>query len=308
MQRATQVVERLKGPVVPINICFGQDDSVHYAAIRKYVNWLCEEKVPVLLLTYGSSEYGSLTDDEIWRLTAELAEEIAGRSLFITATGWWWPGECREFLKHADEVGADVVMIQTDHHLEMNREVLLGYYDRVQDAAPIPLMLYNPGTPEVFPVSVAAELAKRPQIVGIKNDGEAFGFYYDLIRSTIDEDFGVVSGGMMRNFIYGYPAGSTAYLCPIAPFLPSIALEFYHLLVAEQYQKAWEMIFRYEDSFIRIVDELAWLPSIKSAINLYGLYPNDRMRSPRVSHTDKEREELRQGLESVFGPVKKVKL
>ena len=54
MNKYDSARERLKGPVVPINVCFTDGDAVDYAATRKYVGWLCQQKVPVLLLTYGS--------------------------------------------------------------------------------------------------------------------------------------------------------------------------------------------------------------------------------------------------------------
>ena len=306
MKRSVQVVQRLKGPVVPLNVCFADDDSVDFVAIRKYVNWLCEQKVPVLLLTYGSSEFCGLTNEEIWRLTAELAEEIAGRSLFIASTGWWNIGQCREFLKHADQAGEDAVKVQTHPGLEMNREVLVGYFDRIQDAASIPLLLWSPGSTGPIPVDVVAELAKRPQIVGMKNDGDPFYAYYDLIRATLDQDFGVISGGLMRNFVFGYQLGSPAYLCGIAPFLPVVALKFYNLLVARQYDEAWNMVFCYEEPWMKTGAELEWLGSIKSAIYLYGLYPNNRLRSPRVSHTAEQCDKIRRCLERVFGRIERV--
>ena len=57
MERATHAVEQLKGPIVPVNTCFGDDDSLDVGTMRKYVNWLCEQHIPVILLTYGSSEF-----------------------------------------------------------------------------------------------------------------------------------------------------------------------------------------------------------------------------------------------------------
>lgn len=45
MNRAVQVVQRLRGPVVPINVCFNADGTVNYAAVGAYVDWLCEELV-----------------------------------------------------------------------------------------------------------------------------------------------------------------------------------------------------------------------------------------------------------------------
>ena len=43
MSRSADVVDRLKGPVVPVNICFADDHSVDYDAMRRYVDWLCEQ-------------------------------------------------------------------------------------------------------------------------------------------------------------------------------------------------------------------------------------------------------------------------
>ena len=307
MERAIRVVERLKGPIVPVNICFGDDDSLNVPAMRKYVNWLCEQNIPVILLTYGSSEFCSLTDQEIWRLTAELAEEISGRSLFIGSTGWWPPEPCRDFLKHCDSVGVDAVKIQMHPGLGVKREVIVGYFDSVQDAAPIPLLILG-AWQDPYPVGIVAELAKRPEVVGIKNDGHPFYAYYDLIRTTTEENFAVVSGGQMRNFMFGYPLGSTAYLCTVAPFRPDIALTFYNALTTGNDADAREVVFRYEEPWLKVATGLGWLPSIKSALHIHGLYPNHRLRTPAVFHTDEQHREVRAALARIFGTIKSVEL
>jgi dihydrodipicolinate synthase/N-acetylneuraminate lyase len=307
MEQTLLVVDRLKGPVVPLNLCFAEDDSLDLAAMRRYVNWLCEQHVPVVLLTYGSSEFASLTEGEIWRLTEEVAEEVAGRALFIASTGWWGPGPCREFLKHAERVGADAVKVQIHPWLGVKREVLVGYFDRIQDAAAIPLLMWGPWL-DPYPVDVVAELAQRPEVVGIKNDGDPFYAYYDLIRATAGENFAVISGGQMRNFMFGYPLGSPAYLCPIAPFRPDLALRFYGRLTAGRSEEAWAFVFRYEEPWLRAAVALDWLPSIKSALHVYGLYPNHRLRPPALSHTAEQHQQVREMLEEVFGPIEPVGL
>ena len=309
MDRAKQVIERLKGPVVPINMCFTEDMEVNYPAMRRYVNWLCEQGVPIVLLTYGSSEMAWLSDEDVWRLTAELAEEVAGRALFITSTRFWNPKVCRGFLKHADRVGADAVKVQINPWAGQGRhEVFVGYHDLVQDAAPIPLLLWcNSAETGAATIDAVAELARRPQIVGCKNDEDAFYYYYDLLRATRDEDFAVISGGQMRNFAFGFQLGSPAYLCPIAPFRPDIALKFYNLLVEGRLEEAWQMVFRYEDPWIQKACELDWLFSIKSALVLHGLFPAS-CRTPFQAPDEAKRDQVRQCIESVFGPIQAVDL
>ena len=307
MDRAAQALKRLKGPIATVNVCFNEDGTVNYTAVGKYINWLCEQKIPVLLLTYGSSEFASLSDEEIWELTETVARANGGRSLCIASTDFWKPAKTREFLKHADSVGVDAVKVQINPWLPKTRKVLVRYFDLIERASDMPLLLWGHAPPP-FPVEVVAELAQRRNIIGMKNDADPFYDYYDLIRSTADEGFAVISGGQMRNFAFGYQIGSPAYLCTIAPFRPDIALVFYDLLVARRFDEAWQMVFQYEEPWLKKALEMDWLLSIKSALLLYGLYPNNRPCETRRPHTVEESEKIRQCLESVFGPIQKVSL
>lgn len=299
MDRAARVLERLKGPVVPLNICFNADGTVDYNAVAAYVDWLCQQGVPVLLLTYGSSEFASLSDAEIRELTAAVGRANAGRALFITSTGFWKPALAREFLRFADSAGADAVKVQIHPWLPKTRQVLVGYFDLLEGSGDIPLLLWGTAPPP-FPVAVVAELAQRPRIVGMKNDGDPFYDYYDLIRATRDRGFGVVSGGQMRNFAFGYPLGSPAYLCTLAPFRPQIALGFYRHLVEGRLDQAWEVVFRYEEPWLSWAVERGWLAPMKSAIQLLGFYPNNRPAPPQPPPPPGLLEEVRARLEEIF--------
>ena len=300
MSRATEVVDRLKGPVVPVNICFADDDSIDYEAMRRYVDWLCEQRVPVVLLTYGSSEFSVLSASEVWKLTELFARTVAGRALFVTSTGYWSIEECREFLRHADAVGADAVKVQINPWLGQEREVLVGYFDALRGAAGIPLLLWG-AWPDPYPIATVRELAARDEVVGIKNDGDPFYAYYDLLRATADRSFAVISGGQMRNFMLGYPLGGAAYLCTVAPFRPDLALRFYGHLQAGEMDAAWAMVERYEDRWLQLAIKHGWLESVKVAMELHGLVPNARLGRPRPSLEGAARAAVQQTVREVFG-------
>ena len=97
MSRGQGVVARLKGPVVPINVCFNEEGTVKYGAVGGYGDWLCEEKTGVRRVTAGSREDVSLSDREIWDLTATVAKANDGRSLFVASTGFWKPSHVPYF-------------------------------------------------------------------------------------------------------------------------------------------------------------------------------------------------------------------
>lgn len=294
MNRAKRSYDRLKGPVVPLNICFREDRTIDFEATSRYVDWLCAQGVPVIMLTYGSSEFAWMTEQDIFNLTATVGKAIGGRSMFIASTGFWPARKTREFLAHADASGADAVKVQINMWEPLSGSLLRGYIDRIAGgASDVPLLLwYNPGAalgtaaPDVL--EAIYELAKRPDIIGIKNDGHPFYDYYDMIRGTAGEQFAVVSGGQMRNFLFGYPLGSPAYLCGIAPFRPDLALKFYRALVESRAEAAREIVFQYEEPLLRLANTVNWLLLMKTAIRMLGFYPTHTAAAPRQANSKQE--------------------
>ncbi len=301
-ERSKRVAERIKGPVVPLNICFNEDGSVDFPSVVKYVDWMCSSGVPVISMASGSSEFASLSDEDVWRLTSAIAEVTAGRSVYIAGTGRWKTSKCREFLVHADSAGADAVRIQVDPAIRDAPDAYIGYFDLIGDASGIPLVLED-GAP---PVSMGAELAKRPNVAGAMiHDNQA---YLDLTIATTNEDFSTICAGRMRYMIYAHQAGSPAYQCGIAPFRPDLANEFYDLVDSRRYDDAWQMVFRYEDPWFEGVQGVDWIHAIKTAIHLRGLYPSNRRCPPWPAVPPETVATVRQVVEEVFGPIEEVGL
>lgn len=219
MSRSTDVINKTKGPAVPVNICFNEDSSVDFGAIHNYIDSLVTKGVPVILLSSGSSEYSFLSQEDIWRITEVIAKANAGRSLFIAASGAWDIRTCASYLKHADDVGADAVKIQPHPEIHADRDRYLEYFNRIRTGSEIPLFLLDP------PLSLAIEMASDERIVGAKV--HAHDDYYQMTRDTKDLNFATICAGQMGNMVFGHQLGSSAYLCTFAPFLPSIALEFF---------------------------------------------------------------------------------
>ncbi|MDP7628476.1 MAG: dihydrodipicolinate synthase family protein [SAR202 cluster bacterium] len=293
MSRSINVVEKTKGPVVPINICFNADATVDFEAVRDYAGLLSTNGVPVILLTSGSSEYAWLSEKDVWRITEVIAEAIQGRSLFIAASGSWDVNTCAAYLKHADAVGADAVKIQPNPLLSSEREIYFGYFDHIREGSDIPLFLLDP------PLALAIEMASDEQIVGAKVHSHAD--YYSLTRATRDLNFATICAGQMGNMVFGHQIGSPAYLCPIAPFLPRVALEFFEKIEAGRYDDAIEFVSRYEVPWMETAIDVGWLHAVKEAIRLVGFYPNNRLAPPQRATTIEQSKRVHDALQEVFG-------
>ena len=293
MSRSINVVEKTKGPVVPINICFNEDATVDFGAIRDYASTLSANGVPVILLTSGSSEYAWLSEKDVWGITEVIAEAINGRSLFIAASGSWDVNTTASYLKHADAVGADAVKVQPHLLLSSERDIYFGYFDRIREGSDIPLFLLDP------PLALAIEMASDEQIVGAKV--HSLPDYYSLTRATRDQNFAAICAGQMGNMVFGHQIGSPAYLCPIAPFLPRIALEFFEKLEERRYDDALKFVSQYEVPWMETAIDIGWLHALKEAIRLVGFYPNNRLAPPQRSTTPEQAKRVRDVLERVFG-------
>lgn len=314
MTQTRTVAQRLAGPVVPLNIAFTAAGEVDLPAMRRYADWLCAQRVPVLLLTYGSSEYAWLSDDDIWRLTAEIAQTVAGRSCFVTSSSFWPAKVCAGFLRHAETAGADAVKVQINMWAmgaagARKGQLLRTYLEEAGRGSSIPLLLWcNAAGGQPLGADLVAEMARDPRIVGLKNDDHPFYDYYDLCRATAGLDFAVISGGQMRNFVLGHQLGSSAYLCTTAPFRPDVALAFYAKVAAGDYAAAWEIVARYEDRWLAEASRVGWLRGIKTALYLHGLLPSDRLGGTWTEGSPQERDDVRRCLEEVFGPIARVDL
>ena len=138
MDKAAAALARMKGPVVPLNLCFDESGAVDHQAVAAYVDWLSAQGAPILMLTYGSSEFACLDDEDIWAVTETVGQACAGRAFCIGGTGFWKPAKTRDYLAHAQAVGMDAVKVQVHPYLGNTTPVLVNYFDALEGAADIP--------------------------------------------------------------------------------------------------------------------------------------------------------------------------
>ena len=210
-----RVFQRLRGPVVPINIPLAKDYSVDYGNLRSYVDFLCENQAPVIFFTHGSSEFKSMSEHEIEKLCRTAAEQARGRALVIGGTGKWWTGKSIDFIRRLEDSGVDGINL---HLFTKKPEEVYAAFSEVSSRTRLPLLGYD----ENYSPDLVARLSTIPRVCGLKSH-DALYRYHDFIRAVKDKKFVVIGGGQMRNFLYGYLIGSQGYLCAYAPFAPAIA-------------------------------------------------------------------------------------
>ncbi len=283
-----RIYRRLRGPVVPINIPLAKDYSVDYGNLRAYVDFLCENQTPVIFFTYGSSEFKSMSEREIEKLCRTAAEQSRGRALVIGGTGKWWTGKSIDFVRRLEDSGVDGINL---HLFTTKPEEVYAAFAEVAGQTRLPLLGYD----ENYPADLVARLSTIPGVCGLKSH-DALYRYHDFIRAVEGKKFVIIGGGQMRNFLYGYLIGSQGYLCAYAPFAPAIAFRFYGALERNDLDEARRVMFEYEDPLMKVAGGLGWGQSIKSILQIKGLFHTNLWRPPVPSHGPEPKKQLRQFL------------
>jgi len=283
------VFDRLKGPMASITIPYNKDYSIDHGSLRSWVDSMCENKAPILFLTYGDSELYNLSEQEIEAVIRTVAKQAKGRSLVIGGTPHGWTGQTVNFINRLEDSGVDAVNV---HLYSTNEDEIYRAFLQISQQTRLPLLAYE----SKWSIKLVTRIAQIPHIVGMKCHAELYG-YYDFIRATKGSRFAVLSAGQMKHFLFGFLIGSPAYLCPLTPFAPQVGLRFYNALKAGNVTGARQMIFDYEEPLLKLTIPLRYPHAYKSALYLTGHYKTNLMRPPKRTNSPAEIEPLRQFLQ-----------
>jgi len=118
-----------------------------------------------------TGETSTLTHAEHKRVISLCVEVTKGRVPVIAGAGSNSTAEAVELVRHAEEAGADAVLVVTPYYNRPSQEGLFRHYEALARATALPVFVYNVPSRTSIDISNAtlARLAKIPNIVGIKD-------------------------------------------------------------------------------------------------------------------------------------------
>jgi 4-hydroxy-tetrahydrodipicolinate synthase len=296
------LLDRLRGPLVPVMPAFREDESLDLDATARWVDHLIREGIGLFWTTYGTSHYLSMGDAEIGDLTAAVAAVTRGRAVFIASTQFTWSTrQCIAFAQTAARNGADAVKVQIDWRLAPADDVVFERYRAIAAATPLPLLAYalgqgtfgaatgGPG-PDLF-----RRLLEIPAIVGMKNDAGDF-YEQSAFMAQVRESgrrFEVITGGSMESHLHGHRFGQRAYAVALAMLAPNVALEFDHAIQAGDDDAATRIVRDVEQPFGVAISPLGHWAALHEALRLQGWFPTRTVRFPLRTLTEAEADRVR---------------
>lgn len=171
------------------------DEKVNYPMLQILLRRQMDAGVSAVVLAGTTGESATLSDHEKLELFRRSKEFVGDEMKIIAGTGSNDTKHAIELSIAAQKAGADGLLVVSPYYNKATPDGLVAHYSAISDAVNIPIILYNvpSRTGLDMPVSVYQQLAKVPNIVGIKEASTDIGKVLQ-IRAKCPEDFYIWSG------------------------------------------------------------------------------------------------------------------
>ncbi len=286
---------KLYGIYAPIATPF-KKGKIAYDKLEKNLKFWLKSDLSGLVVMGSNGEFVLLTPEEKAELTRFVCKQAKGKKPVITGTGAESTAETMRLNDMAAKAGADAVLVVTPNYYkgDMTDSVLTRFYTDVADASPLPVILYNMPRNAGINISakLALELAKHPNIIGIKDSGGNIVQIADMIRNA-PASFSVFAGS--ASFLFASLAlGATGGTLALANVFPNECARLQKLFEAGKMKETRDLQMNLIDSNNAVTARWG-IPGLKAAMEMVGLYGGDP-RPPLLPLGEADREALRKVL------------
>jgi 4-hydroxy-tetrahydrodipicolinate synthase len=274
---------RLRGSLTALVTPF-REGALDEEAFRAHVNWQIENGTKGLVPVGTTGESPTLSHEEHRNVVEWCVDEARGRVPVVAGAGSNNTHEAVELAKHAEEAGADAILVVTPYYNKPTQEGLYRHFKAINDAVGIPIIIYNIPPRSVIDMSVAtmARLYELKNIAGVKDATANIGRVSQQ-RHTLGPDFIQLSGEDMTALAYN-AAGGHGCISVTANVAPGLCAEMQDLSLSGDYAGALKV----QDRLVPLHDAIFIEPGLagaKCGLALLGR-GNEEIRLPMLPVTD----------------------
>ncbi len=287
----------IKGSIVALVTPFNKDGSVNFDTLKDLLDFHLENETDGILVLGTTGESSTMTHEEDDAVAQFTLDHVAGRVPVVVGAG----SNCTETAiskatKYAN-MGADALLMISPYYNKANKKGMLHHFTDVADVTKCPIIVYNvPGrTGCSITVDVVEQLAKHPNVCGIKEASGSIQYASDVAR-FISDDFAMWSGN--DDMILPIMAlGGSGVISVMANILPKETHDIAMSYLEGDVQKSRELQLKYLDLIHALFIEVNPIP-VKEAMNIMGLNAGS-YRMPLCEMDDANREKLMASMRKV---------
>ena len=172
--------------------------------------------------------------------------------------------------QHADQVGADALLMVTPYYNKASQMGLIRHYEYVADRVNTPIILYNvpSRTGCSFTAATYQTLSKHPNICGVKEASGNFALI-TATRKLCGDDFYIWSGNDDQ-VVPLMSMGGKGVISVVSNIMPELMVKMSHLCLEGNFAEAAKLQIHACDLVDALFCEVNPIP-VKTALNLMGL-------------------------------------
>jgi 4-hydroxy-tetrahydrodipicolinate synthase len=263
-------------------------------AFRGLVDWQIAEGTSGLVPVGTTGESPTLSHDEHGQIVQWCIEQAKGRVPVVAGAGSNSTKEAVELAQHAQESGADAVLVVTPYYNKPTQEGMYQHFKAINDAIRIPIIIYNIPARSVIDMSVETmrRLFELDNIAGVK-DATANVVRVSQQRAAMGEGFNQLSGEDATAL--GFMAhGGHGCISVTANVAPRLCAEFQNACLKGDYATALKLQDKLMPLHTALFIETNPAPA-KYALSLLGKCA-DTVRLPMVRLADKTKTAVREAM------------
>jgi 4-hydroxy-2-oxoglutarate aldolase len=230
----------------------------------------------------STGEAALLSEEERLAVLGAARREVPAGRLVLMGTGGESTRQTIRRCREAKTAGADAVLVVAPHYYAnaMTSEALRAHYRRVADDSPLPVILYNIPKYMHFklPPDLVAELARHPNIIGIKDSSGDLALLASYLQAQSDT-FTVLTGNG-ATFEPALVAGARGGILAVALFAAAQSVAIFEAHQRGDHVTAVALQAKVKPAAVSVVGELG-VPGVKAAMDVVGLHGGP-VRGPLV--------------------------
>jgi len=291
----------MRGVIVPLVTPFNEDYSIDLQALEEHVNYLQKAGVHGIFINATTGEFTSLSFEER-KFLAEKGRELVTSTFYLVGTASTNTFEVVELTKHAQDIGADYVVIAPPYYCSLSDKALFNHYSLVAEKTDIPIILYNiPSCANPLSVPLIKRLAMEySNIAGVKETIDSINHVRDVIFEVKGErkDFKVFTG-LDQHFLNTLILGGDGGIMACANFAPELHLALYRAFEEKNFEKVLE----YAKKLAKLSKVYSIASSfgsaIKTAMSIRGFSIKPILRPPYTMDREEVRGRIKELLASL---------
>lgn len=261
----------LHGVLTALATPFAADGSVAEAKLRQLVDRSIDGGVHGVVACGSTGEFAAMTAEERRRVIEIVVDQTAGRVPVVAQTGATSTVEAISNSRHAQEVGADVLMLVTPYYEPLTLEETVDYLREVASSIETPVMLYN------IPDATGVNL--DPDTVGMLADELDNVLYIKDSSANMEQALQLIHhhGERIATFmgwdsliLSALTEGAAGVMAGAANVAPKEIVGVHDAVLAGDFASAreqWEQLYPLIDALISV----PFMPAIKASLEVLGM-------------------------------------